>query len=73
METRKQQYLNKSNLKLVTEEYNRSKGSEGVRYHKYVGNDFTSDKAENSIENSTTLDGLPFLDAENGNPISFFE
>jgi hypothetical protein len=58
----------RSNLRLVTEEYNLSKGStvDGlgpVKYKDYVGPNFTSEIAEGGIEGARKIDGKPFLDA----------
>jgi hypothetical protein len=63
----------RANLKLVTAEYNTSKGSEvegsgRANYIPHVEPDFTSIIAEGGIKGSLKIDGKPFLDAA-GKPL----
>jgi hypothetical protein len=62
------QLTERDNLRLVTAEYNTSKGSEvegsgRVNYKKCVGPDFTSMIAEGGIKGARKIDGKPFEDA----------
>ena len=62
------QLTERTNLKLVTEKYNKSKGSEvegsgRANYIPHVGLDFTSIIAEGGIKGALKIDGKPFLDA----------
>ena len=58
----------RANLRLVTAEYNTSKGSEfegsgRVKYLPHVGPNFTSVIAEGGMKGALKIDGKPFLDA----------
>ena len=53
----------RDNLKLVTAQYNTSKGGEGFTYDKFVRQGFTSYIAGGGIENSLVIKGKHFLDA----------
>ncbi|MGF1488885.1 MAG: hypothetical protein ACFBSE_17510, partial [Prochloraceae cyanobacterium] len=62
-DTRYNHMSNRSNLELVTAQYNTSKGGEGSNYDRFVKPGFTSYIAGGGIENSLVIKGKPFLDA----------
>ena len=63
--TRGQQFLKKSNLRLITEEANRSKSK--TTYTPHVGPKFTSSLADGGVKNAKKIDNQSFKDASGQN------
>ncbi|WP_378176245.1 DUF4157 domain-containing protein [Aquimarina sp. SS2-1] len=68
--TRELHFLNPNNLQIMTQRQNSSKGSGGIQYKKFVGLNFVSSLADGGVNNAIRINGQPFLDSENGNPIT---